>query len=503
MSVMSNITTFFLTNLGFAVLLAFGLVVDSSRDVHPLYLILLFALCTTPIISIKQLNDRYALLAIFSAVFFMFYGFLDIASLFSNSPGPPAAAGVISKTEIVILLGGILAHVGYRVACHVGGSSTSTSAKDWPEPVLILVGATLWAICTWASWKFRVHIILNATDQATAHGLASMSGIQTAAFMLAVMLQPLGILILAYAQCKYKHRYLTPLLIAVVLVQLAFGFVVDAKGDALIGAVLIVFTKLFVDGRIPKLWLVFLIAFVTVAFPVLQANRWVRNEYGLDHAQVARNIMDTVKKAIAGSERQTTESNRAQTFFERMSLKGSVELIVSNVGRSVPFQKGHTLSPLATSLIPRILWPSKPDVQTGQLMNSEFRVSDAADTYISPTHLGELYWNFGWIGILIGMPLIGLLLGVIGTRCDLSQSVGITRLLIIVVTIRCLILGFEGEIAVKYSVWIRSMLAIGLLHVVFSKALAQRNSRLDVRLGAQNAPSNDLSAQPLFPNLMK
>jgi hypothetical protein len=344
---------------------------------------------------------------------------------------------------------------------------------------------------------------VDATNEATRRGLASLSGIQTDAFLIAGILQPVGILMLAYAQCKYKRGYMIPVLIAVVLVQLAFGFVIDVKGDALIGAVLVVFTKLLVDSKMPKLWLISIIAFVAVAFPVLQANRWVRDEYRLDHTQVAQNIGDTIKKAIAGSKRVTTESERAQTVFERMSLKGSVESIVSKTGTSVPFQNGHTLSPLVMALIPRLIWPTKPDVQTGQVMNREFGVSEVADTYISPSHLGELYWNFGWAGIALGMPLIGLLLGTVAARCDLSRSIGITRLLIIVVTIRLLILGFEGAIAVEYSVWIRSMLAIGLLHALFSKRMSQDNTSANARIDIQELHSNDLPARPPCPNLMR
>jgi hypothetical protein len=494
---------FLLTNLGFATLLVIGLLIGSPTMVHPLYLILLFALCSSPIIFLRYLNDRYALVALFSAVYFIFYGFLDLTNLFLNAEGPPAPTGVLSKTELVILVGGALAHAGYHITCRGAGASSFTLAKDWPQSVLILVGGAIWALCTWLSWQFNVYVLVDATNEATRHGLASLSNIQTDAFLIAGMLQPVGILMLAYAQCKYRRGYMIPLLIAVVLVQLVFGFVVDVKGEALIGATLVVLTKLLVDGKIPRLWLISIVTFVAVAFPVLQANRWVRDEYRLDHAQVAQNIEDTIKKAIAGSKRVTTESERAQTVFERMSMKGSVELIVSETGTSVPYQHGHTLSPLITALIPRLIWPTKPDVQAGQVMNQEFHVSESADTYISPSHLGELYWNFGWTGIALGMPIIGLLLGTVAARCDLSHSAGITRLLVIVVTIRLLILGFESSIAVQYSVWIRSLIAIGLLHILLSRRMPH-NNRPDIsRPDIEAPPASDLHRQPSFPNLMR
>ncbi len=56
-------------------------------------------------------------------------------------------------------------------------------------------------------------------------------------YMIARMAQPLSILILAYAQCRYRRAYMAPMLLSVVLFQFLFGFVVDTKGDALIGGV--------------------------------------------------------------------------------------------------------------------------------------------------------------------------------------------------------------------------------------------------------------------------
>jgi hypothetical protein len=500
---MTRATAYLLTNLTFIVVLSVGLLMETATAVHPLYLILIFALCTSPIFSIRQFNDRYALLALYCAVFFLFYGLLDFINVFSNVENPLAFVGVLSKTELAILLGGALAIAGYHIACRFASASALIPAADWPERIVILFGGALWVLCTWATWQFRVHVIVDTTNEATARGLTTLNGVQTAAFIVAEMLQSVSIIMLAYAQCKYQRRYMSPLLIAVVLVQLAFGFVVDIKSAAFLGAGLVVITKLLLDGKLPKLWLVSIIVFVALAFPVLQANRWVRGTYGVDHTQAALNIRDTVKKAINASNLAHAGSDRAQTIFERMSLKGSVELIVSKTGISVPFKNGYTLIPLLTALVPRLIWPTKLDVQSGQVMNKDFHVSEVSDTYISPSHLGELYWNFGWKGIVLGMPLIGLLLGAVGTRCDLSRSVGITRLLVVVITARLLILGSEGTISVEYSLWVRSLLAIGVFHILFAKQTRHENKNTEEYLAVEKLPATEARAAPPFPNLMK
>ena len=77
-------------------------------------------------------------------------------------------------------------------------------------------------------------------------------------------------------------------------------------------------------------------------------------------------------------------------------------------------------------------------------------LSDIAELSYSPSHLGELYWNFGWPGVVIGMLAIGFVLGIVGIRCDMTAGPTMTKLLIAVITVRQLMQGFEGELAVAY-----------------------------------------------------
>ena len=83
-------------------------------------------------------------------------------------------------------------------------------------------------------------------------------------------------------------------------------------------------------------------------------------------------------------------------LFERASLKFNMEREFARTGVDVPFQEGRTLVAIPLAFIPRIIWPDKPDVSTGQLFNHEIIQGEVADTYISPSHVGELYWNYGW-----------------------------------------------------------------------------------------------------------
>lgn len=484
---------YIIANVGFIALVCIGMLRGSQSGVHPLYLVLLFLLCSSPILSINRLNDRYALLAIFSVVYFVFYGAVDFSQLLSGTLGPAIAPGkIFAPAELVILVGGLLAQVGYRVACRTRNVQQNAALKDWPELPLVLAGTALWMISTWLFWKFKIEVISDTTIEAERRGLGSLNGLQVIGFLLAGYLQPLCIIILAYAQCRYRRAYMIPLLAVVLGVQMVFGFVADIKGQVLIGFALVALTKLLIDGSIPKSRVLLIAAIIAVVFPVLQANRMLRGD--LSHTKAEQNIIQTLQKAIETTGKANSGANRAQSFLERMNLKPSVELIVARTGVDVRYQSGHTLVPLLAVFIPRLIWPSKPDVPTGRVMNKEFNLSEQEETYISPSHLGELYWNYGWPGVLLGMPVIGLILGYVGKRCDLSERTNLTRILILVATIQLLVLGFESAIVPQYSVWSRTLLAVGLLHWLLARTVMAPISLA--------SPIPMLTARS-FPNLMR
>src|ERR1039457_2240372 len=173
-------------NLGFITLVGIGLVRGSGSGVHALYLILLFLLCSSPILSINRLNDRYALLAVFSATYFVYYGALDFLHLLSGALAPaPVSADILAPDELVILVGGLLAQIGYHIACRASNVQQHAALKDWPERTLVWAGTALWVISTWLVWKLHVNIITDTSIEAEKQGLGSLTGLQIIGFMLA------------------------------------------------------------------------------------------------------------------------------------------------------------------------------------------------------------------------------------------------------------------------------------------------------------------------------
>jgi len=284
------------------------------------------------------------------------------------------------------------------------------------------------------------------------------------------------------------------LVITIVVLQIFIGFVVDVKGIAMLGIILVIMTSVLVDGRLPKAWLAAGVMFVVLIYPYFTAYRTAIHGAGISRTAAIENFGAVLQKTIAAKDKVNTGRDRAQTFLERSNVKGSIEVIVERTGNGVAFQWGHTLSPILETFIPKIVWSDKLRIPTGQLFNKQFHLFDSDDVYISPSHLGELYWNFGWPGVVLGMGLIGSLCGWVGARFNPAEFRTVTRVLVTVITIKQLIVVFESAIADGYVVWLRSLAGIGMLHLVFA--------RVPVVSGSEPSSADQPRGERPFPNLL-
>jgi hypothetical protein len=134
------------------------------------------------------------------------------------------------------------------------------------------------------------------------------------------------------------------------------------------------------------------------------------------------------------------------------------------------------------------------------MVNRMFNVTDQDETYISPSHLGELYWNFGWRGVIVGMTLIGALCGFVA-RFNLAECRTVTRLLLMVVTVEMVIHGFEGSLASSYVVWLRMIAAIGLLHWMLARVKVVGDGR-SAAMRSAVVPRASTPQPNVFPHLL-
>jgi hypothetical protein len=487
----------------FALILGAGAGSSHAPDPRFIYLVTLFALCASPIIDIDRLNGRMAMLSCFSMVYFVFFGVGDLTAALSGRDLLIANKSALTETESVILVGGLLSMVGYRWALRMASAGEpGKAARDWSESSTLIVGLALFIAGTAASWYLKVFVMPDK-DVYAAHRLGELDPKLIAFLLLGDLVLPLGIIILSYAYAAFKRPYLLPLIVGVVLMQALTGFVTDEKAIVMKGGLIVLVALVLVNGKLPKIWLAGAVAFVILGYPVLTAFRAeVIGAQGLNHLQVLQNLGSAIKdSAVAAIDAKPVERvERRQDFFERANMKTSVELAVERCGDSVPFQHGATLVSILTAFVPRLLMHDKDAGDAGRVFGKEFRVSAYTDTYISPSHLGELYWNFGWTGVIVGMLGLGFLLGFIGVRCDFTEYRSVTRLLVFASTLYLLVWGFEASIAINYVVWMRGIAVIGALHLLLAHRPAERGSTPTEPATPPNRPA---ASPALFPNLLR
>lgn len=111
------------------------------------------------------------------------------------------------------------------------------------------------------------------------------------------------------------------------------------------------------------------------------------------------------------------------SYYDFMSAFDNLIFIVSNED----FLYGKTLFKIFVAWIPREIWPTKPLDTT--ILIDQLRVNNfVGGTSFSVTLLGEIYWNFSWIGLFI----FSYLIGVFAKNLDLTRKNELTDMQLIV-----------------------------------------------------------------------
>jgi hypothetical protein len=85
--------------------------------------------------------------------------------------------------------------------------------------------------------------------------------------------------------------------------------------------------------------------------------------------------------------------------------------VICDFVESAGLLHGAGMDYVPMSFIPRVLWRDKPFVERGRYFTTALGMSSdesSATTSTGQTAAGELFWNFGWPGVVIGMYVLGL-----------------------------------------------------------------------------------------------
>jgi hypothetical protein len=130
-------------------------------------------------------------------------------------------------------------------------------------------------------------------------------------------------------------------------------------------------------------------------------------------------------------------SNQLDDFLSRQFEAVSTGYFVGEVRRD-GYQWGDTMSYAMYAFVPRLLWPNKPSVSRGAWFTAYLGAAareEEATTSTGISATGELYWNFGVLGVAVGMCGIGLFYGLLWRMAGANPRQPLRMLLYVLVSI--------------------------------------------------------------------
>jgi len=166
--------------------------------------------------------------------------------------------------------------------------------------------------------------------------------------------------------------------------------------------------------------LIYPIVLQVVTISRLNSRYYAESQSVTERTELANRIVDAFREWLQGArvpqaDSSTGDPDKSTTheFLIRVFQPAAVAFIAHEV-REGGFLMGTTLDYVGYALVPRILWPDKPRVIRGGWFTFMLGMADSPDLATTNTAqyaAGELYWNFGLPGVLMGMALIGALVG--------------------------------------------------------------------------------------------
>ena len=106
---------------------------------------------------------------------------------------------------------------------------------------------------------------------------------------------------------------------------------------------------------------------------------------------------------------QSGPADAAVSTVNRIGHIVVLAYVVETTPDTVPYWGGETYTFLLASVIPRFLWPEKPEAGFGNEFGRRYGFLHPRnfDTTINVPWLAEFYMNFGTAGVMVGMTLVG------------------------------------------------------------------------------------------------
>lgn len=395
-----------------------------------LVVLLALSLVASHLLVLRRTGDALSLLSLSAAFYFLIF---CVGSVYVWSTGRGSdvlQAGIslprpdVSWALAIALAAWVSFTLGYlldpfralRRLIHPPKTLISSAPLMSFAVVMLVIGWTARAVELASGRYYHIH--------ATAYGASGSIHEATVSgwFVAQLALLPLvGLALVAASATSSTSRrgsLRATVVFGVILVLELVWTVPSGSREEVINVFLVVIiVRYYVRGRLPSRKTAFAVVllFVFVVFPVLNAyrNPYAGSSPGLFGATTQ-----------LGSGGFSTVLQSGGTTLARFGVVGSLARIVEIGPRRMgSLQDIGTYS--AEDFLPRALFPSKVDVGTlPNVFGRTYGFLPPIDsvTAIAITQPGDLYQADGWLGILLGMPLVGALVAAVDKYCVNRRS---------------------------------------------------------------------------------
>ncbi|MEO6120086.1 MAG: hypothetical protein ABIP12_05290 [Terriglobales bacterium] len=167
--------------------------------------------------------------------------------------------------------------------------------------------------------------------------------------------------------------------------------------------------------HLPAVGALLLFLYLSVIAPAVSGARLIRYKEKVPYTQALWDAVRLYSPLATGRFDTSFYEDQYLTLLKRGFEASSIAVIAEEVDLH-GYINGETFYQIRYFFIPRLFWPDKPMMVRGgwftSYLGNSARETDST-TSIGMEAAGELYWNFGYVGVIAGMFALGAMFGVL------------------------------------------------------------------------------------------
>lgn len=368
--------------------------------------LVLGAVCLIPLLMQRALpiEKRHTLVSLWSLTYFVYFAMPPFTQylwwsvpsetrthLINIETGDILTGQFVALLGILFMLGGYMLPVGQIIS-----ASLPRPKVEWPHHTAMAV-AIIMIPLGWAVFLAGQFGLIPARA-----GSGVLGAIASSIYF--------GISLLTVILLRHKSHAALLALLLIIPPMMAFSFFTGVKRLFLSPLIMIALTYIVMERKIRASWLIGGFLVIVFLYPAAQFYR--ENVQGalrrrsVDVLSEPGEAIGLVSGFVSGVDFGEYVKSGIQATGLRLDLLGIVSVIVRDTPDRVPYQGGWTIGNIFISFIPRVFWPGKPDITFGRWVTQNYIGPSMSST--GSSWVGELFFNFGYAGVIFGMLIVGI-----------------------------------------------------------------------------------------------